>query len=56
MKQVCPEARSNSTFNENAVVEQLLLLQRYIRINYLFVLLGKVSGSFECISESLRFL
>lgn len=56
MKQVCPEDRSDPTFNEDAVVEQLLLLQRYIRMNYLFVLLGSVSVSFEHIFESLRFL
>ena len=30
MKQVFPEDRSDPTFNEDAVVEQLLLLQRYI--------------------------
>lgn len=55
-KQVFPEDRSDPTFNEDAVVEQLLLLQRYIRMNYLFVLLGSVSVSFEHIFESLRFL
>lgn len=51
MKQVFPEDRSDPTFNEDAVVEQLLLLQRYIRMNYLFVLLGRVSVSFEHIFE-----
>lgn len=56
MKQVFPKDRSDPTFNEDAVVEQLLLLQRYIRMNYLFVLLGRVSVSFEHIFESSRFV
>ena len=55
MKQVFPEDRSDPTFNKDAVVEQLLLLQRYIKMNYLFVLLGRVSVSFERIVESSRF-
>lgn len=56
MKQVFPKDRSDPTFTEDAVVEQLLLLQRYIRMNYLFVLLGRVSVSFEHIFESSMFV
>lgn len=52
VKQVFPEDRSDPTFNEEVVVEQLLLLRRYIGMNYLFVLLGRVSVSFEHVFES----
>lgn len=56
LKQAFPEDRSDPTFNEDAVVEQLLLLQRYLRMNCLFVILEYVSVGFEHIFESSRFL
>lgn len=38
------------------MAEQLLQLQRCVRMNYLFVLSESVSVSFECAFEYLRFL